>query len=90
MFILPHSDRPLTSREFKIILDRIRFIDEKKGIQELSALVEGLIEKQDAKFMKDIEGKERTTWYLDTNAYELYCNNNFCEEVYPDRNRTGV
>ena len=38
--------------------------------------------------MKDIEEKERTTWFLDTNAYELYCNNNFCEVVYPDRNLT--
>ena len=83
---MPHSNRPLTSREFKIILDRNRFMDKKKGIQELSAIIKGLIEKQNGRFMDDIKEKERTTWYLDTNAYELYCNNNFLLRIRKEKN----
>jgi hypothetical protein len=61
-------------------------MDKKKGIQELSAIIKGLIEKQDGRFMGDIEEKERTTWYLDTNAYKLYCDNNFLLRIRKENN----
>ena len=83
---LPHSNRPLTSREFKTILDRNRFMDKKKGIQEFSAIIKGLVEKQNGRFMDDIKEKERATWYLDTGAYELYCNNNFLLRIRKEKN----
>lgn len=59
------------------MLDTNRFIDRKKGIHEISTIIERLIEGQGGIFKGDVEEKERRTWYLDTNAYELYHNNNF-------------
>lgn len=63
------------------MLDTNRFIDREKGIKEISTILESLIEKQGGTFTEDVEEKERRTWYLDTNTYELYCNNNFLLRV---------
>ena len=82
---MAHSNRPLTSREFKIMLDTNRFMDRKKGTKEISTIIESLIEKQGGKFNGDVEEKERRTWYLDTNVYELYCNNNFLLRIRKDK-----
>ncbi|MFZ0327248.1 MAG: hypothetical protein WAL66_08105 [Nitrososphaeraceae archaeon] len=82
---MAHSNRPLTSREFKIMLNTNRFMDRKKGIKEISTIIESLIEKQDGKFNADGEEKERRTWYLDTNTYELYCNNNFLLRIRKEK-----
>lgn len=76
---MAHLNRPLTSREFKIMLDTNRFKDRKKGIKEISSIVESIIEEQGGKFdahNKDNE-EERRTWFLDTNACELYCDKKF-------------
>ena len=76
---MAHSNRPLTSREFKIMLQTDHFTDRKKGIKEISTVTESLIEKQGAKFeaTNDYDEVERRTWFLDTNAYELYCDKKF-------------
>jgi hypothetical protein len=47
---MAHSNRPLTSREFKIMLQTDHFMDRKKGIKEISTVIESLIEKQGGKF----------------------------------------
>ena len=76
---MAHSYRPLTSREFKIMLQTDNFTDRKKGIKEISTVTESLIEKQGAKFeaTNNYDEVERRTWFLDTNAYELYCDKKF-------------
>ena len=56
---MAHSNRPLTSREFKIMLDTNRFIDRKKGIKEISTIVERIIEEQGGKFKGIIKKKRR-------------------------------
>lgn len=82
---MAHSNRPLTSREFKIMLDTNRFMDRKKGTKEISTIIESLIEKQGGKFNGDDEEKERRTWYLDTNTYALYCNKNFLLRIRKEK-----
>ncbi len=82
---MAHSNRPLNSREFKIMLDTNQFKDREKGIKEVSTIMESLIEKQGGKFKRDVEEKERRTWYLDTDAYELYCNNNFLLRIRKEK-----
>ena len=82
---MAHSNRPLTSREFKIMLDTNRFMDRKKGTKEISTIIESLIEKKGGKFNGDSEEKERRTWYLDTNTYELYYNNNFLLRIRKEK-----
>jgi hypothetical protein len=47
---MAHSSRPLTSREFKIMLQTKHFTNKIKGINEISRLIESIIEKQDGKF----------------------------------------
>jgi hypothetical protein len=50
-----------------------------KGIKEISSLVGSIVEKQGGKFKTPDKFKEeeRTTWFLDTNAYELYRDKKF-------------
>ena len=83
---MAHSNRPLTSRECKIMLDTNRFMDRKKGTHEISTIVERLVKGQGGNFKADVEEKERRTWYLDTNAYELYHNNNFLLRIRKKKN----
>lgn len=84
---MAHLNRPLTSREFKIMLDTNRFKDRKKGIKEISSIVESIIEEQGGKFdahNKDNE-VERRTWFLDTNACELYCDKKFLLRIRKEK-----
>jgi hypothetical protein len=83
---MAHSNRPLTSRECKIMLDTNRFMDRKKGTHEISTITERLIKGQGGNFMADVEEEERRTWYLDSNAYELYHNNNFLIRIRKKKN----
>lgn len=83
---MAHSNRPLTSRECKIMLDTNRFMDRKKGTHEISTIIERLVKGQGGNFKADVEEKERRTWYLDTNAYELYHNNNFLLRIRKKKN----
>ena len=70
------------------MLDTNRFMDRKKGTKEISNIIETLIEKQGGKFKEDVEEKERKTWYLDTNTYELYCNNNFLLRIRKEKKKS--
>ena len=83
---MAHSNRPLTSRECKIMLDTNRFMDRKNGTHEISTITERLVKGQGGNFKADVEEKERRTWYLDTNAYELYHNNNFLLRIRKKKN----
>jgi uncharacterized protein YjbK len=61
-------------------------MDRKKGTHEISTIIERLVKGQDGNFKADVEEKERRTWYLDTNAYELYHNNNFLLRIRKKKN----
>ncbi len=76
---MAHSPRPLTSREFKIMLQTKHFTNKMKGIKEISSLIGSIVEKQGGKFKASDKYKEeeRTTWFLDTKAYELYRDKKF-------------
>lgn len=82
-----HSNRPLTSREFKIMLQPNHFMNRRKGIKELSGIIESIIERQSGKFEahnKDNE-EERRTWFLDTTACELYCDKKFLLRIRKEK-----
>jgi hypothetical protein len=68
---MAHSNRPMTSREFKIMLVPNEFIDRKAGIHKVTNVIDSLIEKQGGSFKNEVEEKKRRTWYLDTDAHEL-------------------
>ena len=71
------TNRPITSREYKLMLNTERFRDRKAGAELFWKLLTFLVENQGNAVVpapddpdKDAE-KERTTWYLDTPGYEL-------------------
>jgi hypothetical protein len=84
---MAHSNRPLTSREFKIMLQTDHFTDRKKGVKEISSIIESIIEKQGGKFEapNNYDEVERRTWFLDTNAYELYCDKKFLLRIRKEK-----
>ena len=85
---MAHLNRPLTSREFKIMLDTNRFKDRKKGIKEISSIVESIIEEQGGKFdahNKDNEEERKASSSLDTNACELYCDKKFLLRIRKEK-----
>jgi uncharacterized protein YjbK len=71
-------NRPVTTREFKLMLNTKDFKDREKGIQNFSNFIETQIEHLNAteelgqaRFEKELKEKERRTWYLDTRSFEL-------------------
>ena len=71
------TNRPITSREYKLMLNTERFRDRRAGAGLFWKLLAFLIENQGNEVIsdhvdleKDAE-KIRTTWYLDTPGYEL-------------------
>lgn len=65
------SNKPITSREFKLMLKTDRFSNRDAGSGEFMDLVAILIENQGGEVTKDFEEKERRVWYLDTPAFAL-------------------
>ena len=71
------TNRPITSREYKLMLNTERFRDRKAAASLFWKLLTFLVENQGNTVIpdaadpdKDTE-KRRTTWYLDTPGYEL-------------------
>lgn len=61
------SNRPVTSREYKLMLHADRFVDRKRAADAFWGVVEFLAKKHGGKIVeKQGEEKERRTWYLDT------------------------
>lgn len=63
------QNRPVTSREYKMILNPDRFGDRKAGTKRFIRLVKGLIKEAGGKVTEDQDGQDkekRQTWYLDT------------------------
>ena len=72
------TNRPITSREYKLMLNTERFRDRRAGADLYWKLLAFLVENQgneviagDADPDKNTEKVRRTTWYLDTTGYEL-------------------
>jgi hypothetical protein len=71
------ANRPITSREYKLMLNTERFRDRQAGAALFWELLKFLVTNQGNEFIpdsgdpdKDVE-KTRTTWYLDTPGFEL-------------------
>lgn len=71
------TNRPITSREYKLMLNTERFRDRHAGAGLFWKLLTFLVENQGNEVIHDFDDpdkdaeKERTTWYLDTPGYEL-------------------
>jgi uncharacterized protein YjbK len=66
-------NKPLTSREYKLILNADRFKDRQQGTDNFGELIECLVKKIGGKLEKKAkEDKERQTYYLDTVGLDLY------------------
>jgi hypothetical protein len=69
---MPPANLPLTSREYKLMLDTSRFHDRAGGSGELLALARFIVEKEGGAYVEqgvideDKGEKTRRTWYLDT------------------------
>src|SRR5215467_178045 len=72
--VLARSNRPINSREFKLMLKTSEFADRKLGIKSVSEILCSQMEHQNGKFKEDIQEKKRRTWYLDTESYDLNMN----------------
>lgn len=82
-------NQPVTSREYKLILNADRFVDCQLGIELFWQLIEFLIEKQQGKSKPDFEKEARTTWYLDTTDFQLY-RHKFILRVRKENNKTKI
>ena len=64
------SNQPITSREYKLMLNAGRFVDRQQGIRTFWRLVKFLLAKQERDQPLEIEEQDdmlqRKTWYVDT------------------------
>ncbi|NJO18651.1 MAG: hypothetical protein HC877_23875 [Thioploca sp.] len=65
-------NKPITSREYKLILNADRFKDRQQGRDDFRELIERLVEKLGGKLEKNLKEEERQTYYLDTVGLTLY------------------
>lgn len=71
------TNRPITSREYKLMLNTERFRDRRAGADLFWKLLTFLVENQgnevisDAEDLEKNEEKLRSTWFLDTAGFEL-------------------
>ena len=65
-------NKPITSREYKLILNADRFKDRQQGTEAFWELIECLVEKLGGKAGKKAKEEERQTYYLDTVGLALY------------------
>jgi uncharacterized protein YjbK len=65
-------NKPITSREYKLILNANRFKNRRQGTEAFWELIECLVEKLGGKSEKEVKEEERQTYYLDTVGLALY------------------
>jgi len=72
------TNRPITSREYKLLLNTERFRERKEGAKLFWRMLEFLVRNQGNEPIPDAADPDkntelrRTTWYLDTPGYELH------------------
>jgi hypothetical protein len=64
-------NRPITSREYKLMLRVDPFSDRQEGADALWKLVAPLVEAQGGEVTNDVRELDRRVWYLDTPGSEL-------------------
>ena len=65
-------NKPITSREYKLILNADRFKDRQPGTDDFVKLITRLVEKLGGKLEKKLKEKARQIYYLDTIGLALY------------------
>ena len=65
------SNLPVTSREYKLMLNSDRFGDRVEGAERFFKLIDTLIRKQDGSIEKQTKEERRHTSYLDTPHFAL-------------------
>lgn len=69
---MSNTNRPVTSREYKLMLQVDRFADRDRGTKGLWRLVDFLADRNGGKaVLEDKKPEERRTWYLDTSELSL-------------------
>ena len=68
---MKRSNRPVTSREYKLMLNADRFKDREAGSKAFWHLVEFLAKEQGGKVKKQEQEHVRRTWYVDTAEFAL-------------------
>lgn len=69
------KSKPVTSREYKLLLHSEKFGDRNQGADKFSALIQNLAEEMSYPFGEYTEEMRRITWYIDTENRDLYKNN---------------
>lgn len=79
-------NKPINSREYKLMLNVDRFKDHKQGIACFWKLIEFLVNRQAGKSKTKLKERKRRTWYLDTAGHQLY-QGHFILRVREESNR---
>jgi hypothetical protein len=88
---LSQSDRPLNSKEFKIILRSDKFTDIIKGKENVINIIKSQIQKQEGTFDESTQDEDhRKVWYLDTKKLELNKGNNFLLRIRKEFKKDGT
>lgn len=77
-----YANRPLTGREYKLMLNTNEFKERDEGIKNFLDLIESRIKllnsgqgrEEEIRFEEKVKEKKRTVWYMDTKNFELNAN----------------
>jgi hypothetical protein len=83
-------NRPINSREFKLMLKPDVFPNRDEGLKNFLAIIDSTIVKQSASLKVKIKQENRRTWYLDTNQHTLYNDNNFLLRIRKEPNEYDI
>jgi hypothetical protein len=75
-----YANRPITGREYKLMLNTDGFKDMDEGIKNFLDIIESKIKmlnrrEEQVRFEKKIKEKNRRVWYLDTKNFDLNARN---------------
>lgn len=71
------DNRPLTSREYKIMLVPLEFSSIEKGVDKISGIIDSHMDNH-VRWIKSLEEREpRRTWFVDTANSDLFKGNQF-------------
>jgi uncharacterized protein YjbK len=77
-----YANRPLTGREYKLMLNTNEFKERDEGIKNFLDLIESRIKllnsgqgrEEEIRFEEKVKEKKGTVWYMDTKNFELNAN----------------
>lgn len=72
---MAHRNRPVVAREYKLILNNIKFEEKENGIEKFVNVVKSRLREstdpEEAHFIQNRDDKKRRVWYLDTIDYKI-------------------